>query len=327
MAGHCICVFQMCTLLVCGSAHANAILEPPVIAAEPVPELLDVVDAPRDFLSEKIVDFSKRMDRFFGDERYFQENNKSVIQLDFNQTIEQSGNRIFKFEGKAKLDLPAAQKRFQLVLEVNPEKKAAGEVNKNQPVNTTLPSTTTPDKYAASFRFEESEESNWHFSSETGIKVELPLDPFVRTRGRYSIPLGEWRLSFTESLFWFGTIGLGETTQIELERVLSKPVLFRATSTATCMETTQICDMRQDLALFHTVDDRNALLYQVSAIGSNKPVMQETAFVLLLKYRYRMHREWVFFEAIPQLNFPRTDGFKLNASLLLRLEVLFGATR
>jgi hypothetical protein len=33
----------------------------------------------------------------------------------------------------------------------------------------------------------------------------------------------------------------------------------------------------------------------------------------------------VFFEVSPQLSFPRADDFKLNALLLLRLEVLIGA--
>jgi hypothetical protein len=128
-------------------------------------------------------------------------------------------------------------------------------------------------------------------------------------------------------VFWFSTIGLGETTQLDMERVLSAPVLFRATSTVTCMEAPQNCDFRQDLAFYHTLDERSAVVYQASVLGVNKPVLQETAYVLLARYRYRLHKEWVFFEVSPQLNFPITDAFRLNALLQLRLEMLFGATR
>lgn len=288
-----------------------------------VSTLLAPIDAQRDYLSEKIVEVTKSVDQFFGDERYFQENNKSVIQLDLNETIGQSGFNAFRFEGKAKLDLPAAQRRFQFVIETNPEKKTAGDGKSDQPV--TLKEVATPEKYAGSLRYEKTDVSRWHFSSDLGANFQFPLDPFARTRGSYSIPLDKWRMKIAETIFWFSTIGLGQTTQLDMERVLNDPLLFRATSTATCHETTQICDLRQDFSFFHTLNERSALLYQASVIGIDKPKLVETAYVLLMRYRYRLHKEWVFFEVSPQLSFPRTDDFKLNALLLLRLEVLIGA--
>jgi hypothetical protein len=131
-------------------------------------------------------------------------------------------------------------------------------------------------------------------------------------------------MKVAETLFWFNSSGLGETTQLDMEHVLSTPVLFRATSTATCHETTQICDLSQAFTIFHTLNERTALLYQASVIGTDKPKLQETGYVLLTRYRYRLHKEWVFFEVSPQLFFPKTDDFKLNALLLLRLEMLLG---
>jgi hypothetical protein len=299
-------------------------IEQPAI---PVPEagLLEALDGPRDYLSDKIVEYGKGIDQFFGEERYFQEHNKSVVQLEVNETLSQSGNNLFAVQGQAKLDLPAAQRRFRLVLEANPEKKSTEEVRKDLP--TQSKDARKPDQYAASLRYEREEESNWHFSADSGAQFQFPLDPFVRTRGSYSIPVAEWRLKLAESVFWFSTIGLGETTQFEMERVLSAPLLFRATSTATCFEFPQRCDLRQDLSVFHTLNERAALLYQASVIGVDKPVLEETEFVLLMRFRYRLHKEWVFFEGSPQLFFPKTDDFKLNAQLNLRLEFLFGGTK
>ena len=284
--------------------------------------ILDAIDARRDYVSEKVVNYSKRIDHFFGDERYFQENNESVIQFDLTETMETGGNHSFLLAGKAKLDLPAAQRRFQLVLESDPEQKTTGEVTKDQPV--VVKKDTVPSRYAASLRFEKKEESLWHLSSDAGINLQIPLDPFVRVRGSYAIPFDKWRMKLTETVFWFNTIGAGETTQIDMERVLSAPVLFRSTSTATCLKSTQSCDLRQDLTVFHTLNERTALLYQASVLGVNKPKLEETAYVLLMRYRYRLHKDWIFFEVIPQLNFPKTDSFKLNPMLLLRLELLFG---
>ena len=295
----------------------------PYAVTVPESSIFDAMDGSRAYLSTKVVSYSKRIDEFFGDERNFQENNNSVIQIDLTEKLETGGNRTFGFEGQAKLDLPAASKRFQFVLESNPEQRTAGEVNKDQPE--AAKTVGAPSSYAASLRYVKTEESQWHFSSEAGIKLQFPLDPFVRLRGSYTVPLGLWRLKMAETLFWFNTIGSGETTQFDFERVLSKPVLFRATSTATCLVLTETCDLRQDFSIFHTLNERTALVYQASVIGTNNPKVEETAYVLLMRYRYRLHKDWLFFEVTPQLNFPKTDDFNLNALLLFRLEMLFGA--
>jgi len=297
----------------------------PYAVTVPESSIFDAIDSSRDYLSTKVVSYSKRLDEFFGNERYFQENNNSVVQIDLTEKLETAGNRTFGFEGQAKLDLPAASKRFQFVLESNPEQRTAGEVKKDQPVATQT--VAAPSSVAASLRYVKTEESLWHFSSEAGIKLQFPLDPFVRARGSYSVPLGMWQLKMAETVFWFNTIGSGETTQIDFERVLSTPVLFRATSTATCLVLPQSCDLRQDFSIFHTLNERTALVYQASVLGTNNPKLAETAYVLLMRYRYKLHKEWMFFEVTPQLNFPRTDEFNLNALLLFRLEMLFGAIK
>jgi hypothetical protein len=138
---------------------------------KPEPSVLEVIDNKRDFLAEKIVSYTKSIDQFFGDERYFQENNKSVIQLDLNETIGQGGDSTFRFEGKAKLDLPAAQKRFQFVIETNPEKKTAGDGKTDQPAN--LKEVATPEKYAASARMRApSFNFRWTLFCEPGVVIQ-----------------------------------------------------------------------------------------------------------------------------------------------------------
>lgn len=288
------------------------------------PSILEDFDSPRDILSEEIVKFSTEIDHFFGDPRYFQENNKSVVQVFLNQSVAESGNFVTWIDGQAKIDLPAAQRRFQLVLESDPEKKTTTTTRQDQVVP--AKDNKVPTQYAAALRYEKAQEGLWHYSADSGVNIQFPLDPFVRTRGSYELPLEDWKLKLALTVYWFNTIGLGQTTQYDMEHVLSKDLLFRATTTANCLEFPQLCSFRQDLSFFHTLDERSALLYQMSVLGDDNPKLRETSYVLLTRFRYKMHREWMYFEVSPQIFFPRTDSFKLNASLLLRLEMLFGAT-
>jgi len=302
-------------------AFAADVVDPHTITV-PESSVFDSMDISRNYLSDKIVDYSKRMDQFFGDKRYLEDHNNSIIMLETSTTMEAGGNVASAFNGIAKLDLPAAQRRFQLVLESDPENNTAGDVTQGQPVVAKKPVATK--RLAASLRFEKAEKKHWYFSSETGIIAQFPLDPFARLRGRYESPIGDWRLNVAETVFWFSTIGLGETTQIDMEHILSEPVLFRATSTATCFEEPQNCGLRQDFSILQTLNEHTGLIYEASVLGSNKPQLEETAYVLQLRYRYRVHREWIFVEVNPQLNFPRTDEYKLNAVLFLKLEMIFG---
>lgn len=292
--------------------------------AEPEPTILETMDTPRNLLSDEVIDFSTKIDHFFGDPRHFQESNKSVIQVFVNQSVFTGGNFNTWIDGQAKIHLPSAEKRFHLVLESDPEKKAANETKQDQVVP--AKDTKIPVQYAASLRYEKAEVNQWHYSADSGINVQFPLDPFVRTRGSYEVPLEDWRLKFSETVFWFSTLGLGQTAQYEMSNVISDKLLFRATTTANCLESPQLCNFRQDLAFFQNLDESNVFQYQLSLIGDDNPKLRETDYLLLMRYRHKLHREWMFFEVTPQLSFPRTDSFKMNPSIIMRLEMLFGAT-
>lgn len=292
-------------------------------AAEQVqqPGFFDPIDAPRDYLSGKFVSFVTDTDRFFGDERNYQESNKSVFQLDLTRVIEHGGNRNFVLSGRAKLHLPTTEKRLHVALETNPDKNITGEPTQGQPV--LLDQVVAPESYAVAARYEKAGESVWHFSTDAGVKFQSGVTPFARMRGSYSVPMGQWRLKAAESVFWFNTIGVGENTQLDVERILSEPGLFRASTNASWLRDKHNFDLRQDLSIYHALNERTALLYQMTAIAVSQPQFQATEYVVLLLYRYRLHRDWLFFELSPQLHYPRVKNFQSSPRLNMRLEMLF----
>ena len=104
-------------------------------------------------------------------------------------------------------------------------------------------------------------------------------------------------------------------------------MLFRATSVATWLNNTQNFDLRQDFTLFEKLDERTAIQYQVSVIGVSNPVTRVTDYVLLILYRYRLHREWMYLDVSPQLHFPRDRNFQMSPLLSLRLEMMFDESK
>jgi hypothetical protein len=285
------------------------------------------MDAPRDYLSARITRFASYLDRFFGGDRHYQESNDSVVQMDLTKLNGYGSDHKIDFAARANLRLPVTEGRLHLLLETDPEKNIIAEPTPvSRPV--AVPGqVTVPSSVALAVRYAAAKEDVWHFSTDWGIKFPIPPKPFVRTRGSYSVPLGKWRLKAAESVYWFNTLGAGETTQLDLERIISHPLLFRSSSIATWLNDKQNFDLRQDLSLYHTMTDRSAMLYQASAIGISNPQYQMTDFILLMLYRYRMHQQWLFFEISPQLHFPRDRQYQYSPALSIRLEVLFDDSR
>jgi len=289
-------------------------------------EVMHEMDTQRDYVSGKFVDFVSSVDRFFGDDRHYQEANDSVLQIDVTRVMGFGGSHQFAWSGRAKVHLPNVEQKVHFVLETDPDKDAS--VNPKQTQSPPLAQPASPSSYAAALRYEKAQAEQWHFSADGGLKFQgVHPTPFARARANFIVPGDVWRMNLAETPFWFNTIGLGETTQLDLERPISDPVLFRSTSIATWLRDTHNFDMRQDLTLFHKLDERRALMYQASAIGVTHPQTQVTEYVVLALYRYRLHKEWMFLEVSPQLHFPKALNFRTNAALSVRLEMLFDKSK
>jgi hypothetical protein len=302
------------------------LLTPQTAPQTPTSDSFDSIEPSRDYLSGKITSFASYIDRFFGGDRHYQESNESVIQLDLTKLNGYGSDHKISLAARANLRLPITEGRLHLLIETDPEKNISAEPT---PGSTVIrDKVVVPGSVAVAARYATAKEGVWHFSTDLGIKFPIPPKPFVRTRGSYAVPLGSrWRLKAEESVYWFNTLGAGATTQLDLERIISPPLLFRASSVITWLNDKQNFDLRQDFSVYHTLSDRTALLYQASAIGISNPQYQMTDFVVLALYRYRMHQQWLFFELSPQVHFPRDKQYQYSPALSIRVEALFDDSR
>jgi hypothetical protein len=305
-------------------ALADEFVGPPA-PPQLIENVISRLDAPRDYLSGRLVGFVSSIDSFFGDDRHYQETNDSVFQIDTTRIMGYGGEHKFVVSGRANVHLPIAEQKLHLLVETNPDTNTATDSRQTPPQPVTQPA--TPQSIAAAIRFVKEEAERWHFSADAGLKFQgLSTKPFARSRASLSVPVGEWRAKLAETAFWFNTIGAGETTQLDFERTISEPVLLRATSSATWLNDKQNFDLRQDLTLFQKLDERTALLYQASVVGVSRPQAQVMDYVLLMSYRYRLHKDWMYFDISPQLHFPRERNFQSSPMLSMRLEILFNET-
>lgn len=307
-------------------------------AAQPVPQpeptaqpaeqsdSFDSLDAPRTYMTEKIISFANYMDRFFGGNRHYQESNQSVFRLDLTRIVGYGDNHKFDLSGSINLRLPGTEGRLRLWLETDPENEIYDNPTRDTHTLQNRPAATRRTGLAA--RYTTAEEKAWRFTTDAGIKLPIThLDPFARVKGEYSTPVGDWRLKASESVYWFNTLGVGETTQLDLDKILSSTRLFRSSSNATWLKDKLNFDLVQSFSIYHTVNDRSALIYQASASWITNPSFQATDYVALVYYRYRVHQKWLFLELSPQLHFPHDKHYEASPAFSLRLEALFDESK
>lgn len=291
---------------------------------EPTPEpsilMISPLDSSRDVVAKKVIDFANWLDNFFGDERIYDESQTSHLKLNLLYITEDDNKPRYKINLQGKLNLPHTQKRLKLLLESDPPEDAAA--------STTVADAVESQEQSLGLRYIQYS-SDWLLAhTDAGVRFRSGLDTFVRFRLRGLFTLGNWNLRAAETVYWRDSTGLGETTQLDIERgFFSKELLFRSTSKAAWLREEHQFDMGQNFYLIHTINPHRAVIYRAGLSAVSEPQNHITSYILSVRLRQQLHRDWLFFEINPKILYPEEEDFHPQRSLTLKLEVIFGGIK
>jgi len=285
-------------------------------ATEPRISLLEPLDSTRNAVSHQVTEFANWLDNFFGDDRIYEESQNSRLKLNLLQINEEGYQPRFETRLQGKLTLPNTQKRLKILFESDPEE--------NTGPDTTITEAVEAQEQSLGLRYIQLSTDWLRAHTDIGVRFRSGLDTFVRFRLRGLFTLGHWNLRATETLFWRDSTGPGETTRLDIERQFVKTWLFRATSKATWLDKTSQFDMGQDFFLIHTINKHRAVIYRTGLTAVSEPEVQTTGYILSVRLRQQIHRDWLFFEINPKVVYPRAENFHSRHSLTFKLEVVFG---
>ena len=310
------------TLLLAACSLEAAFADDADTAADPgtPPTRMETLEEVHKNVSQRVEALSLRLDRFFAGERIYQEATGTYARLGSFVRIGESGDSTVGADLRVKLDLPNTENRFQLLIEGEPEDEPVRfeEVRAN-PLRIAQDTT-----YSTAVRRNIMDSETWDISTDAGVKLRSPLDPFVRLRVRRSFLAGDWILRATQSLFWFDSDGTGAGTRFEIERPLTEALFFRSTGEAIWYRRKDDFDARQSLQVFHVLSPRRGLIYEASVISSDQPQLHTSSYLLNLRYRQLVHRDWLFLELTPQVIFERERDFNPHHVLTVTFEITFG---
>ena len=167
------------------------------------------------------------------------------------------------------------------------------------------------------------------FDASVGVRLDWPLDPYVRTRYEIVRNFAEnYVFSARETLFWQNSEGLGTTTRLILDRALSEHFLLRWSNLGTFTQETDGVEWYSQVTLFQSVGERMGLAWQAQVEGAtdNEVPLTRTAVRLIMRRQFK-NPDWLFLELRGGIAWPREkleEEREATPELGIAFEMQFG---
>ncbi|MGF1696624.1 hypothetical protein L4C54_13195 [Vibrio lamellibrachiae] len=269
-----------------------------------------ILDRTFDYLNTKLCQPAVWFDDFFVDERTDGDARAGTIVRWYNDFswVENEGYQ-FKTRFKARLHLPQVTHRLKLVFETDEE----GDVFE------LFPNTKEDAESTLGLRYD------WIQKTRQSFNIKLTAKPGIEARFRYTYPITiDTTATLTQRIYQKKRI-TGEKTEIDIDHSISKKYLFRWSNFAIYEDDIKGWELGSGVTLYQFISDDQAMSYQASTTGTNRPYHYISNTHLSATYRQSFLRPWLFYELKPEYNWFKEEEIERyeEAKFTLRLEVLF----
>jgi hypothetical protein len=166
------------------------------------------------------------------------------------------------------------------------------------------------------------------FEADAGLRLNSPIDPFVKGGYRYSRGTPErLLLSLRETIFWQHSEGFGITSRIDLEHIVDDAWLVRWTGSVTLSEETQGVHGYTALTAYRALGKSRAIGVQVFTDGEFDAAVPLGEYGIRVAYRQRIFRDWLVLEIRPSVTWPKElpeESRRASWGLGIGVEMFFG---
>jgi len=292
------------------------------------------LDRSQAYVSKSVCGVAIWFDRFFTDERDEAENVNRYVRM-INSVY---WDKLDGFDGtvrlNARIEFPKFKKKINILLQSESDNDATDVLSQGTDTNVGQPikplSVDPTQRTTVDVRWNVLQQRDSSFSLSAGLRVN-PISPRLRGRYRYTHSLSERALArFTQNLYWEYREGYGESSRLDLERLLNKRTLLRGSVTGGTTEVSAGFEWSSDVSLFHHLDASRALAWVTWVKGASDPKYDKGSGIqeygTSVRLRQNFYRPWLYFELEPYFARRLQDDnqFANAPGIILRLEIQFG---
>jgi hypothetical protein len=286
------------------------------------------VDETHDRFERDILDRVIRLDSFFGNLNT-ENQQKAEYQLRWRNSlrVEKGGQVKLGTTLRANIQLSRINERLNLVI--------SGE-NEPEPSTSSIPedpgspgfdrNTRSMHIVNTELRYGLLRTPDWDIFLGAGVSFVLPPEAFVRGRFQHTYKFSEVALLRTsETLFVKNFTVPGETTEIDLERLINHKTLLRWATTGTVSSEITGMEWGTELSLIRELSSRSGISLTGGVYGNTSAADVVENYRIFARYRRNFLRSWLFYELEPEVYWPRrADGnHPTSLAFTFRIEVLF----
>ncbi|MCK9420008.1 MAG: hypothetical protein M0R70_11580 [Nitrospirae bacterium] len=164
-------------------------------------------------------------------------------------------------------------------------------------------------------------------SFESGAKIGIHSDAFIRMRYQYDKPFSEvYLVRFSEIAMWQAVEHFTNTTQLDFERKIATFALLRWGNNMTYTEGANGVTWNSGISLFTQLTPKSAISYDTSIWGVSYPDWRIDNYRVGSLYRRNFYRPWLFFELGPEVTWPKDESGRRNSvyAFMATFEIQFG---
>jgi hypothetical protein len=248
-----------------------------------------------------------RLDSFFATERADDEFGRSRIRVRSQFVLRDGSQSDLMTQYRINLRLPSLEEKFRFKFQ-NQKKDSSQTTEKMSSENQNL------------------QNKKWFFNSDIGVSMAIPPKLITRARLRRNFNSDIFTHRFYEQLTYItDESGLVEDTGFDSDYVFNSDLIFRFVNFKRWQVLKKNFNTNHGPTLIHRVSDNQALNY---GITGQTTIIDGAWYLhnyrLAVNYRRNLYKQWMYFDMVPGLDFPKTRSFKRTPFILFQLELLFG---
>ncbi len=283
-----------------------------------------IIDRYHRGLSEDILGIADWLDSFFDSERTIAEENRTRLRIKLYSLVEKGEKPAFDVKTGFRLSLPRLQKRLNLLISGEPD-DYPGPGNTPAEERREEFERTDEQNLIVSLQYKLKETLRRNVSTNVGMRFSRTTPVFyTEGRYRYQVDIRAWILRFTQSLKWLSDEGLESRTRIDFERPVPGAFFFRTTADGSWFEHRDGYFYDLSFSFFQYLSPRRILSYEWVNNFQTRPSNRLQETVVLMRYRQRVWRNWIFYEVSPRVSMSRDEGFSAAPGAMLKVEAVIG---
>lgn len=301
-------------------------------AEEPPDHSIPILESAQELFGTRANFAANRLDSFFATERADDEFGRSRLRIRSFYTIRERAVADQTNQYRINLRLPHLEERFRYDYYQDEEEKDKKDKDKKKDRDKYM---SDAEKRQRSLLREQNElellkkdtlKTGWIFNSDIGVSAAIPPKLITRARVRKSFVTGTLIHRFVEQLTYItDESGLQEETTINSDHIYNQDFIFRFVNEKRWQVLKKDFTTNHGPTWLHRATEDDAFNYGLTMqTVIDNGVWYVNNYRAAVNYRRNLYKQWVYFDTIPGIDFPKEWSFRRTPFIIFQLEMLFG---